>query len=69
MAYIITRETTNGTKTTQTIASLRKPELVAEIIQELNRTIPADGAHRVARSLLANKSGSFGADSFTAEEV
>lgn len=69
MAYLITKRSPEGvTRETAEIASMRIPELVADLIQEMNPTIPRDGAFRVAEDLRESDRAIFGGDTFTAVE-
>lgn len=69
MAYLITKRAGEAQARRETIASLREPELVADLIQEMNRTIPRDGAMQVAETLRTERRATYGGDMFHASEI
>lgn len=69
MAYLITkRSTTDPQQQSEVIASMRTPELVADLLQRLEPTLAREDAERLTQDLRTEDEAEYGGAIFKASE-
>lgn len=69
MAYLITkRSTTDPQQPSEIIASMRTPELVADLLQRLEPTMAREDAERLTQDLRTEDEAEYGGMIFKASE-